>query len=193
MTVPSFLGWSEELMAHWDALADELRRRLGPGTPLAPDQRQRMEGRLGYDLSAALVHAGPLPSQIASGAGAHALSVAGHVLGGGSRLDARSVQGEALLGHELTHAIRALGAVRGSGGTRSGGSQIQLLPAESAATGPSGEEAVAQAVEASLIQGKAAASSKSGGNIDLDRLTERLYQRVLDQLRDERERAAELG
>jgi hypothetical protein len=181
-------------MARWEALADELHRRLGPGTPLVAEQRHRIEEHLGYDLSAALMHTGSLAGQLASAAGAHAVSTGGHVLGDASRLDGDSVRGQALLGHELTHAIRGLGGVPRHSGAMPGGMQVQLSPAESSQVSASNnEEQLAQTVEAHLIQRAPAATSSPATAVDLDRLTERVYQRVVDQLRDERERAAELG
>jgi hypothetical protein len=193
MIVPSTFGWSEELMARWEALANELRHRLGPGAPLIPEQRHRMEEHLGYDVSGALLHTSPLAGQLASAAGAHAVSTGGHMLGDASRLG-DSVRGQALLGHELTHAIRGLGGVPRPGGAMPGGMQVQLSAAESPqVSSPNNEERLAQTMEAHLVQRASAAATSSATTVDIDRLTERVYQRVLDQLRDERERAAELG
>jgi hypothetical protein len=194
MIVPSTFGWSEELMARWEALANELHRRLGPGAPLIPEQRHRMEEHLGYDVSGALLHISPLAGQLASAHVAHAVSTGGHVLGDASRLDGDSVRGQALLGHELTHAVRGLGGVPRPVGAMPGGMQVQLSPAESPqVSSPNNEERLAQTVEARLIQRAPAATTSPATTVDIDRLTERVYQRVLDQLRDERERAAELG
>ena len=56
----------------WYALGDELRRRLGPGSGLDPNVRGRFEGRLGGDLSGAMVHRSPLAGHLARAFGAQA-------------------------------------------------------------------------------------------------------------------------
>jgi hypothetical protein len=100
-------AWSGELAARWERLAEELRRRLGPGVPLEPGVRHRFEARLGSDLSGAVLHRGALPGRLAAALGAEALAAGSHVLGDARRLDPATRQGAALLGHELTHVAGA--------------------------------------------------------------------------------------
>src|SRR5579859_7959074 len=89
-----------------EQLVDELHRRLGPGVRLGAAERTAFEGRLGGDLSAAMVHRSPLAGHLARSLGAEALSAGDHVLGDDAALDASTPAGAALLGHELTHVLQ---------------------------------------------------------------------------------------
>src|SRR2546426_5710149 len=95
--------WSSEVQRRWGGLTDDLRRRLGPGTPLDPTSRAAFEGRLGGDLSGAMVHRSPLAGYLARSVGASALSAGEHVLGDATTLDESTPGGAAVLGHELSH------------------------------------------------------------------------------------------
>src|SRR5438445_613114 len=132
--------WSQEQAARWDVLADELRRRLGPGTPLPTSARSRLEPRLAADLSAAATHESPLAGRLARGLGAEAVTVGSHVLGASADLDAATPRGAALLGHELTHAVRSPAA------------PVQRAPSSTTGADAHTEEGVAQAVEAALLR-----------------------------------------
>jgi Domain of unknown function (DUF4157) len=87
-------------------LGDEIRRRLGAGVALEPSVRERFEGRLGSDLSGVMVHRSPLAGHLARVFGAQALTTGEHVLGMDEDLDTGTPEGEALLGHELTHVVQ---------------------------------------------------------------------------------------
>src|SRR5882672_9562416 len=93
--------WSAWLGARQRALAEELRRRLGPGTPLPAPARAAFAGRLGYDLGQAVLHPAPIARPLAEALGAEAFTVGPHVV-------ARSVlpSADPLLGHELTHVVQ---------------------------------------------------------------------------------------
>jgi uncharacterized protein DUF4157 len=173
--------WSQEQAARWEALADELRRRLGPGTPLPAPERARFESRLGADLGRAALHPTPLAGRLARGQGAEALTVGSHVLGAGADLDAQTPRGAALLGHELTHAVRAPASLP--------------VQRETAAAATSAEETVAQRVEASLLASPPSAAPEApagggGGGVDAEALADRVYRRLMDQVLLEHERAA---
>jgi hypothetical protein len=180
---PDLLGWADELRARWEALAEELRRRLGPGVPLEPVVRRAFEARLGGDLGGARLHASALPGRLAAALGAEALAVGGHVLG--ERLEAGTVQGAALLGHELTHVAEGDG--RPPSATQAG------LPAgEGTGAAPDGE-AAAQSVERALLQegqSSGTASDRPRRAVDVEALAERVYGRLVDTLLLERERGA---
>lgn len=145
-------------------LAADVRRRLGRGARLGDDVRVAFEGRLGGDLSGVMVHRGPFASHLARTLGAEALSTGEHVLGGEDTLDPSTRSGAAVLGHELSHVLQR---IQGEGG-----------------------EPVAQAVEGALMAGAESRASEASSGIDLDALTERIYQRIFDQLRRERDGAA---
>jgi hypothetical protein len=157
------LGWSAEHAARWSALAEELRRRLGPGVTLAPAERRILSQELTEDTSNVLVHRSALAGSLAEALGADALESGGHILGRADRLDVTSVSGRALLGHELVHAAT------------SGDSEMR-----------------ARQVEAGMLRQAApdlTAGRSLATTIDLEALAERVYERFLGRLIIERERA----
>ncbi len=179
--------WAGELAERWEALAEELRRRLGPGTPLDLAARAGYEERLGRQLVDARVHRGPLAGRLAQALGAEALSVGGHVLGGGQGLDPATPAGGALLGHELVHAAVATGspALRQT----SARAVQREVASEGAAAEQAHEEAQAHAVEVAIR--REAGGEKPGREpVEVEALAERVYQRIVELLLLERERAA---
>jgi hypothetical protein len=201
-------AWSAEMAARWERLAEELRRRLGPGVPLDAAVRHAFEARLGSDLSRAVLHRGALPGRLAAALGAEALAAGSHVLGDAQRLDPATRQGAALLGHELTHVAGASGRTsppamrlrpppgetrrRGSAGTRGG--VVDTLPASppAAVSAPVVQravvvdEAAALSVEQGMLQGSRGSKRRP---VDVQALAERVYERLVDALLIERERA----
>ncbi len=158
--------WSGEAHHRWRNLADDLRQRLGPGTPLDPSHRAAFEGHLGGDLSGVMVHRSRLAGYLARSVGASALSTGGHVLGDPNMLDESTPGGAAVLGHELSHVL-----------------QREMDDA--------GAEQEAQIIERAIsAEGQAASASSGTAGVDLDALTERVYQRMFDQLRRERDAGA---
>lgn len=192
--------------ARWEALAEELRRRLGAGTPLGPATRARYEAFLGAPLAHAHLHATRLAGLLAAGLGAEALTVGAHVLGHPARLDPATRRGAALLGHELVHVLRrgrphptsspepvvgdtpplATG-VR----TTPGASPMVQRAAEPVAPGPAPayEEAAAQAVEAEELHERVAPAARGAPSVDVEELAERVYRRIVDDVLLARERA----
>ncbi|MBV9358371.1 MAG: DUF4157 domain-containing protein, partial [Chloroflexi bacterium] len=102
-------NFSVEVADRWESLAEELRRRLGPGIGLDSVDRSSFEAALGQDLSGAVVHRGPLAGALAAEHDADALTSEQHILGSAEQLDATTRRGRALLGHELTHVVRGRG------------------------------------------------------------------------------------
>jgi hypothetical protein len=146
-------------------LAEDVRRRLGPGARLSDDARQAFEGRLGGDLSGVMVHRGPLAGHLARSLGADALSAGDHVLGGEDTLDESTATGAGLLAHELSHVVQRDSSEAG--------------------------EHVARVVEAAVGGGPGAAQTATGAApIDVDALVERVYRRMVDELRRDNDRAA---
>ena len=152
----------------WSALGAELRRRLGPGTGLEPHVRGRFAGRLGGDLSGAMVHRSPLAGCVARAFGAQAVTAGEHVVGAADDLDASTTAGAALLGHELSHVMQR-------------------------DTSPEGEIA-AQTIERELAADERAprhgGQDSSGNGVNVDQLAERVYQRMVDELLREQDRGA---
>src|SRR5688572_10904265 len=155
---------SDELAERWHALDAEVRRRLGPGARL--ESRPAFEGLLGADLSHVLVHRAPFAGRIAASARAEAVTLGSRIIGSPDSLNAGTRRGAALLAHEATHAAQLA-------------SQPMVQRAES-------EEASAQAVEAVAL----ASQPDQRKPIDPEVIAERVYRRLLDDLRIERERMA---
>jgi hypothetical protein len=157
---PVHQDWSRWLTARQLALAEEVRHRLGPGTPLPPSTRSAFEGRLGHDLGAAVLHPATIGRQLADALGAEAFSVGSHVV-----VDSPPVERNPVLGHELAHVVH--------NARPSGVSEIQRE-----------SEEVAQRVEEDV-----AATPAQGGSgaIDCAALAERVYRRMVDEIRRGRE------
>ncbi len=193
VTTAGATHWSAAITARCQALAAELRRRLGSGTPLAPEVRRPLEPWLGRDTSGTLVHYGRLPGQLAAALGAEALAAGRHVLGAAHRLDAGTRQGAALLGHELTHAAPPVAAISTptppAHASPAGASGDAVQRAQGSGTdGEVNGEAAAAGVERALL--RAPGESRTGlPPLDLDRLAERVYRRLLEAALLERERA----
>lgn len=80
--------------------------RLGPGAPLDPTTRARLERGLGAALGPVRVHTGPEAAAIAAGRGAEAFAVGGHVGFAAGRYRPGTPEGDALLAHELAHTLQ---------------------------------------------------------------------------------------
>jgi hypothetical protein len=157
------VDWTSAQAHRWQQLADELRRRLGSGVALDPATRRAFEGRLGTNLSGALVHRSRFAGDVARAVGADALTVDQHILGSTDQLDTALPSGVALLGHELTHVVQRT---------------IE----------DDGEDA-AQAVEQAVAR-EASQPGQVAARVDAEALAERVYRRLVDELRADRERAA---
>ena len=87
-----------------------LEAELGPGQPLDGATAARMSGALGADLSAVRLHTGATAARKASDAGALAFAVGEHVVMGAGAPAAGTLEGDALLAHELAHTAQQAGA-----------------------------------------------------------------------------------
>lgn len=197
--------WSEALAERWQALAGEVRQRLGPGQQLEPGARRFFEGQLGGDLGSVMVHRGPFAGRLAAALGAEAATVQDHVFGDADSLDASDARGAALLGHELSHAggESMTGAEAASlAGLANGYANptIQRAPADGAVSTIEQREGENEALlaEAALLDALAepeigAAEPPPAMRFTaevLESLAERVYQRLVDELRRDRERSA---
>ena len=77
-----------------------------PAEPLTPETRAAMETMLGRDFSRVRVHTEPAASQSALALGAEAYAVGHHIVLGPRAPALTTRQGQALLGHELTHVAQ---------------------------------------------------------------------------------------
>ena len=87
-----------------------LEAELGPGQSLDGATASRMSDALGIDVSAARIHTGPVAARKAADAGAVAFAVGANVVMGAGAPGAGTLEGDALLAHELAHTAQQAGA-----------------------------------------------------------------------------------
>jgi hypothetical protein len=80
--------------------------KSGGGSPLAPDLRDEMQGRLGHDFSDVRVHTDSAAHDSAKSVNAHAYTVGSNVVFQRDKYDPSSVEGKTMLAHELTHVVQ---------------------------------------------------------------------------------------
>ncbi|MET0964982.1 MAG: DUF4157 domain-containing protein [Nakamurella sp.] len=78
----------------------------GGGSPLAPDVRDEMQGRLGHDFSDVRVHNDSRAHESAQSVNAHAYTVGSNVVFQRDKYDPSSAEGKTMLAHELTHVVQ---------------------------------------------------------------------------------------
>jgi hypothetical protein len=76
------------------------------GSPLAPDLRDEMQGRLGHDFSDVRVHNDSRAHESAQSVNAHAYTVGSNVVFQRDKYDPSSAEGKTMLAHELTHVVQ---------------------------------------------------------------------------------------
>ncbi len=89
-----------------------LEAELGAGQPLDPGNAQRMSLALGADVGDARIHTGPVAAAKAAEAGAVAFAAGPHVVLGAGAPGVGTVEGDALLAHELAHTAQQAQAAR---------------------------------------------------------------------------------
>lgn len=87
-----------------------LEAELGTGRPLDGATASQMADGLGADVSRAQIHTGPVAARKAAEAGALAFTVGEHVVMGAEAPAAGTLEGDALLAHELAHVEQQAGA-----------------------------------------------------------------------------------
>ena len=87
------------------AIADDLAKRLGSGTPLDTASRSYFEPRFGYDFGSVRVHADAKAAASARDLGALAYTVGSHLVFADA-YNPSSIAGRKLLAHELTHYMQ---------------------------------------------------------------------------------------
>jgi hypothetical protein len=76
------------------------------GSPLAPDVREEMQGRLGHDFSDVRVHTDSAAHDSAKSVNAHAYTVGSNIVFQRDTYDPGSDAGRLTLAHELTHVLQ---------------------------------------------------------------------------------------
>ncbi|MEZ4398496.1 MAG: DUF4157 domain-containing protein [Kofleriaceae bacterium] len=87
-----------------------LEAALGPGQPLDGATASRMAGALGVDVSAARIHVGAVADRKAVEAGALAFAAGPNIVLRADAPSPGSLEGDALLAHELAHTAQQAGA-----------------------------------------------------------------------------------
>ena len=87
-----------------------LESELGPGNALDGATASRMSGALGVDVSSARIHTGPIAARKAADADALAFAVGHNVVMGAHAPAAGTIEGDALLAHELIHTSQQASA-----------------------------------------------------------------------------------
>jgi hypothetical protein len=119
------------------------------GIPVEPVLRARVEGLTGADLSGVRIHTGEASQQAAALLKAHAFTVGHHVHFGAGEYRPGTPAGDALIAHELVHALQ-----QGPGDAGGGG--------KLAVDGDSGAEHEADEVAAALSDPSRSAKGRSG-------------------------------
>lgn len=102
------------------------------GEPLAATERRPMERRLGHDLGAVRLHAGPQAERVSASVGADAFTVGTHiVLGSGAQGASR----QRVLAHELVHVVQQSGGAA-VGPISAAPQQLRRLPCQQTARYP---------------------------------------------------------
>ena len=199
----NWTDWAEAIAVRWDVLGEEIRRRLGPGVSLEPAARDFYASRFTRDVGGAMLHRSPFAGAVARSMSAEALTLGVHVLGDEARLHPGAPRGAALLGHELTHVIQQtdplpLAPAPSLAGRPAGSAVVQRARADGPQNGTvvqraeGGGEAAAEAAERALLRDartQHAGSAEQRARADAEALAERVYQRLVDELRLQRERA----
>jgi cell wall-associated NlpC family hydrolase len=132
-----------------------LEVELGAGTPLDGGTASRMSAVLGSDVSAARIHTGSIAARKANEAGALAYAIGHHVVMGAAAPGAGTLEGDALLAHELAHVVQQSDAAADPAARR------MPIGAESAAAEAHADEAAVGAI-AGLTGGKGLAARLGG-------------------------------
>jgi Domain of unknown function (DUF4157) len=83
---------------------------LSPGKPLDPESRRWLEPRFGHDFSRVRVHNDTRAAESAKAVGAFAYTVGRNIAFGDGQYAPRSIAGQRLLAHELTHVVQQASA-----------------------------------------------------------------------------------
>ncbi len=127
---------------------------LGEGEPLASDVASRMGDALGADVSSARVHTGANASDFAKAQRATAVAVGQDIAFAPGAFQPGTLEGDALLAHELAHTVQQKGA-----------DPNQAPARESAAAEDNADAAAAGALGNMYGGGKDAAAATFGGSL----------------------------
>jgi hypothetical protein len=95
----------------------EVLDQLGEGAPLDSTTRAQMESAFGTSFADVRIHADSKGAALATQHGALAFTVGAHIAVAAGRYAPGTLEGDALLAHELTHVLQQRGAAPGSATT----------------------------------------------------------------------------
>jgi len=85
---------------------EQIRARLGTGTPLAPPVRKRMEEQFGQSFENVRIHSDPAAHETATGLSARAFTLGSDIAFRSGEYNPGSAAGTRLLAHELAHVVQ---------------------------------------------------------------------------------------
>lgn len=200
-------GLDAESWARTRHLAKWLERVLGQGRPLDDAVRQQMEGFFGCDLEDVRIHDSHQAGEVARRLGGEAFTLGGQVFGDAARLNTLTPEGVGLMAHELTHFIQQAqpAPVADSAPTaspqavaRSAGVSQQPQGAQFAGHTPSSGRSVDEPMEAEALasEGAARRAAETAGEpeqapqeVDIEKLADRVYRLMRQELRADRDRS----
>jgi len=103
---------NQQALNHLDD-ATRVQMQLDRGRPLDSHVRQEMEAGIGQPLGEVEIHTGELASHLASEQEARAFTVGRHVVFGAGQYQPGTLEGDAILAHELAHVVQQRGASPG--------------------------------------------------------------------------------
>jgi hypothetical protein len=89
-----------------ESVHDDLLQSLGPGQPLDPQVREKMESAFGLDFEQVRIHADPPGASSARSVNARAFTADQHIVFGNGEYSPHSSSGSRLLAHELAHTVQ---------------------------------------------------------------------------------------
>ena len=99
-------------LSHIDEPAS-IQNQLGPGSPLDTGIRSRMESAFGHDFSRVRIHNDSRASALSSRMNARAFTIGDDISFGSGEYKPGSLEGEALIAHELAHVVQQEGSLQG--------------------------------------------------------------------------------
>jgi hypothetical protein len=194
-------GLDAESWARTRRLAKWLEQVLGQGRPLDDAVRRQMEGFFGCGLDDVRIHDSHQAGEVARRLGGEAFTIGGQVFGDTGSLDTLTPEGTGLMAHELTHFIQqtqptpvADRAPTASQRVVTHGAGVSQQPQGAQFAGRSAEEPM----EAEALASEAAAQQAAEGaeqpeqalqEVDVEKLADRVYQLMRQELRADRDRS----
>jgi hypothetical protein len=85
-----------------------IQKELGRGQPLAPAVRSRMESAFGMSFAHVRTHTDSNATEISNRANARAFTIGNHIAFGNGEYNPGTLEGDALIAHELTHTAQQI-------------------------------------------------------------------------------------